>query len=394
MAAVVHAHGDVGDVLPAEPGLRLSVQAALRALDAPRALPSTRLDGVLLRGDAGIDPQGTQLEHATLAAAWRLHPDWGVYAAAGAHDEDPVHMESLWVQWRRDADAGHVWLLTAGRQSLSAGPVLTAAGHIGRFALVPLAQRAAFDHGRADDGVQAGWRGTAADADLSVDLGVWRAAAFPGSAHGGQARPGLSAHGGASWGGWSADVAWLEVEPRARAASTSPAVGHSHGSPACDARFTEVICFGGRSRLLGASLRWSGADAPARLPLTLTAAGWLRHERGILESGNGLADYRGRTEGGWLEAEWRWHERGALGLRYERLDARHRIHGAGATILALEARLRQVRPATRGALQLRWDAGPNLSVALESGEENVAGQRVRFSALRLVLAADWSMAGR
>lgn len=379
------AHGEVGDLLPADPGLVLSTQAALRALDARRPLGSTRLDGVLLRGDAGIDPEGLQLEHGQLAAAWRLTPAWGAYAAVGAHGKDPVRSEAVWLQWRHDATNGQAWLLTAGRQSPTLGPVLGAQAHIGDHGLVPLAHRAAWDHGHGDDGLQLGWRAEAGPAELALDLGVWRGRRFPGSAHGGQDRPGASLHAGARWQAWSADLAWLRFDPRARGASTSPALGHSHGTPVCDERFTEVICFGGRTQLLGGSLRWAGAESAARLPVTLTAAGWWRQEQGRLESANGLADYRGRSAGGWLDAAWQWHPRASLAWRHERLDMHHRLDGLGATVLAQEARLQHARPARRDTLQLAWQATPWARLSAEGGEETVAGQRSAFAALRLVI---------
>lgn len=390
-AANVQAHGEVGDVLPTEPGLRVVTQAAVRAVQTHHTLPSTRMDGVLLRGDAGIDPDGLQLQHATLAAAWRLAPHWGAYAAAGAHGQDPVHVEAAWLQWRRDGDAGQAWLITAGRQSLSMGPVLAEAGPLGPYALMPLAHRAAFDDAVADDGVQGGWRAEAGTAGLALDLGIWRGHRFPGGDQGGSRKPGLSLHAGAAWQAWAADLVWLQQHPQARAANTSPALGHSHGAPACDSRFTEVICFDGRAQLLGGSLRWAGAETRAQLPITLTAAGWWRRDDGTLESANGLAEYRGRTRGGWLDAAWHWHTRATLGWRHERLATHHRLHGPGAALLALEARMQHASPGRRDTLQLAWQPWPWARFSIEGGQETVAGQRQRFAALRLLLSHDWLM---
>ena len=383
-------HGEVGDVLPMEPGLRVSAQAALRAVDSPGTLPSARMDGVLIRGDAGPDPVGLRLEHATVAAAWRINPQWGVHAAAGAHDQDPAHVEAAWIQWRRDGEAGQAWLLTAGRQRMSLGPVLGDEGHIGPYGLVPLAQRAAFDHALADDGMQFGWRAPTGAADLALDLGIWRGQRFPGAEHGGSRSPGISLHAGASWQAWSADVAWLRVQPKARGASTSPAAGHSHGSPVCDPLFTEVACFGGRAQVMGGSLRWTGAESASRLPLNLTMGGWRRHERGVLESGNGQADYRGLTAGSWFDADWLWHARWSLGWRHERLSVRHRLNGSGAGLLAQESRLQHAGPWRRDTLQLTWQARAWARLSLAGGEETATGQRTRFTVLRLVLGGDWN----
>jgi hypothetical protein len=384
------AHGEAADPLPAEPGLQVSAQAAVRALGARQSLGSTRMDGVLLRGDAGIDPEGLQLEHAALGAAWRLTPNWGAYLAGGAHGEDPVHVEAAWLQWRHDTAGGQAWLITAGRQSLSAGPVLGAEGAIGPYSLVPLSHRATFDHPGADDGVQLGWRGEAGSADVALDLGVWRGQRFPGSDHGGSKAPGLSLHGGVAWQAWSADAVWLQLRPRARGANTSPALGHSHGSPVCDAGFTDVICFGGRAQVLGGSLRWEGAKASSPWPLTLTFAGWWREDDGTLESSNGLADYRGRTRGGWFDAAWQWHPAWSLGLRLERLEVQHHLHGPGAGLLALEARLQHAKPGHRSTLQVVWQPRPWAMLSIEGGHEEVAGQRTPYATLRLVLTGGWS----
>ncbi len=384
------AHGEVGDMLPVEPGLKLSAQAAVRALGARDSLGSTRMDGVLLRGDAGTDPEGLQLEHATLGAAWRLTPNWGAYLAAGAHGKDPVYIEAAWLQWRHDAAGGQAWLVTAGRQSMSMGKVLGAEETIGPYSLAPLGYRAAFDHPGADDGVQLGWRGEAGSADLALDIGVWRGLRFPGSKHGGSTAPGLSLHGGAAWQAWAADAVWLQLRPEARGANTSPALGHSHGSPVCDANFTDVICFGGRAQVLGGSLRWDGAEAASRLPLTLTIAGWWRQDDGTLESANGLADYSGRTRGGWLDAAWQWQPGWRLGLRLDRMSVQHRLHGPGASLLAQEARLQYAQPGRRDTLQLAWQPRSWAILSIEGGNEDVAGQRTPYAAVRLVLSGAWS----
>jgi hypothetical protein len=387
------AHGEAGDPLPPTPGVSVSAAVALRALNAQPRLGSTRMDGVLLRGDAGADPDGTQLEHGVLAAAWRIDTRWGAYAALGAHGSEPLVLEAAWLQWRHDDEQGAIWTVNAGRQATALGPVLMAEMHIGAYGLMPLAQRAAFDHHQGDDGLQAGWRHPVGGATLALDLGLWRGRSFPGSPSGGKHGPAWSLHAGANARAWSADAVWLQVRPRARAASTSPAVGHSHGSPRCDERFTEVICFAGRADLLGASLRWSGRDAEPRWPVTLTAAGWWRRDRGTLESANGLADYRGRSVGGWLDAEWHLRPEWSLGWRGEWLDAAHWLQGDGAQTLAREARLHYAQPGRRHALQVAWQVRPWARVALEGGEEQVAGQRAQFVALRLVLSQSWSVDG-
>lgn len=383
------AHGDPGDVLPPQPGLSLSVDLALRALHSRRTLPSTRLDGVLLKGDAGTDPEGLQLQHGAAAAAWRLTDAWGAYAALGAHGKDPARLEAAWLQWRHDAPTGSAWLVTAGRQAPAVGPVLAAERDAGSFALPALAQRAAWDHHGGDDAVQVGWRSAPGNIDLALDAGLWRGRLFPGGRHGGSSHLGTSLHAGATWQGWSLDAAWMRLHPRARGASTSPAAGHSHGSPQCDARLFNVICFAGRADVLGGSLRWNGADSASGWPLELSVAGWWRQDKGSLESANGMAAYTGRSAGAWADALWQWRPAISLLWRHERLQPRHRLEGSGARLLAAEARLQHAASSRRDTLRLAWQARPGVQLSLEVGEERVAGRREGFAALRAVFSGNW-----
>ena len=384
VAADVRAHGEADDPLPAEPGMSWDAAAALRSLKADKTLPSTRLDGYLLMGDAGMDPDGTELEHGAVGVAARFNDTWGARLVIGKHGSEAAETEEAWVQARHDADNGDVWRLNAGRQRPAMGAVLAGAGHFDRFGLVPLAQRAATDHHWVDDGLQLGWRRDDASR-WSVDLGLWRGQGFPGSADGG-AVPSL--HLGWGQGPWQADALWAGFRPQGRGATVSTTVGHSHGAPVCEASFTEVICFGGDSDLLAGSLRWSGQTAASALPLTLTAAGWLRQDRGTLESANGLADYTGRTRGGWLEAVWHFAPQWELGWRGERLTASHALHGPGASLLATEARFDRYEPVTRHALMLGSQLAPWARWTLEVGRESAVGTSAGYAALRLLLQAD------
>ncbi|HRD95347.1 MAG TPA: hypothetical protein PLA97_02965, partial [Rubrivivax sp.] len=96
----------------------------------------------------------------------------------------------------------------------------------------------------------------------------------------------------------------------------------------------------------------------------------------------------GRTRGGWLDLAWQWHASATLGWRHERLAVHHRLQGPGAGLLALEARLQHASPGRRDTLQLGWQPWPWVRIGIEGGQETVAGQRERFTALRLVLQHD------
>lgn len=385
----VQAHGEVDDALPPEPGITWDAAAALRSLKADKTLPSTRLDGYLLKGDAGMDPEGTQLEHGALGLAARLNDTWGARLVIGKHGSEAAEAEEAWVQARHDADNGDVWRLNAGRQRPAMGAALAGAGHFDHFGLMPLAQRAATDHHWLDDGLQLAWRREAA-ANWAVDLGLWRGQGFPGSAKGATAP---SLHLGWGQGPWQADVLWAGFRPQGRGATVSTTAGHSHGAPVCDASFTEVICFSGDSTLAAASLRWSGPAAQNPWPFTLTAAGWLRQDSGTLESANGLADYTGRNRGGWLEAVWQVKPALQLGWRAESLSASHGLHGAGAALLASEARLNRYAPARRNAVILSYRLADGVELRAETGRESVVGQSVGYAALRLVLQTGGTFAG-
>lgn len=390
VAADARAHGEADDPLPAEPGLRWDAAAVLRTLRAHRTLPSTRLEGHLLQGDAGMDPDGTQLEHGAIGLAARWSDTWGARLVIGRHGDEAASTEEAWVQARHDAPNGDVWRLSAGRQRPAMGAVLAGAGHFDRFGLMPLAQRAAVDQHWVEDGPQLSWRSEGV-ATWAVDLGLWRGRHFPGSAAGATAP---SLHLGWGQGPWQADALWTGLRPQGRGATVSTTAGHSHGAPVCDAGFTEVICFGGDSDLLAGSLRWSGQTADAPMPLTLTAAGWLRQDRGTLESANGLADYTGRTRGGWLEAVWHVRPQWELGWRGERLVASHTLRGAGATLLAQEARFDRYQPLTRHALMLGSSLTPWARWTLELGREWAGSASCGYAALRLRLQTDGVFSAR
>ena len=195
-----------------------------------------------------------------------------------------------------------------------------------------------------------------------------------------------SLHLGWGQGPWQADALWVGFRPQGRGATVSSTAGHTHAARVCDARLIEVICFDGDSDLLSGSLRWSGQTAVSPLPLTLTAAGWLRQDRGTLESANGLADYTGRTRGGWLEAVWHFRPQWELGWRGERLSATHDLRGAGASLLAQEARFDRYQPVTRNVAMLGWQPTAWARLHLEAGEEAAGGQRTPYVSFRLLLS--------
>ena len=370
------AHGEAEESLPEEIGLRLGAAAAVSALHASKDLPSRRMPGFLLNGSPAEDRRHGQLEHGLIEAGVRINPQWGMYLGAGKHGSSAPHFEGAWVQWQPAPD----WRLVAGRQKPALGPVWSGAGHMDRFALMPLAKQAAFLGDWIEDGVQAGWRRPVGSGDLGAELGVWRGQSWPGG-FGGPAA--VSAHVQWSQGDWTLDGFALHAAPRRRGTQiTLTGADHSHGAADCDAALTQVVCFNGKVLVAGASARWLSHDWPVS-----ASAAWLwRREWGELASRNGSGDHRSATLGGWIEGAWIFLPRWELGLRLEHLRARQRLTGPGAALVADELGWAAYRPARRAAVSLGWQPTDAVTLRLEAGTESVGGQRARFAALRVLMA--------
>jgi hypothetical protein len=400
--ACVHAHGEADGDAPA-PGWQITT--ALRQLHADTTLPSQALSGYLLRGDAGIDPRGRQLEHGALAATVQAFDGWLLHGELSRHGADPAHIEAAWAGRSAGTLAGQPLSLRIGRQMPAMGALWTTAGHVDRFGLMPLAKHASTDGDWIDDGAQLSWRPALHTPmgmlDQQVDVSLWQGHSFPGS----RDTAGVpSLHWGATLdsasGQWQVDAFASRAQVDARGARLKlNGRGHSHIAPVCDASLSNVVCFSGRSVLAGWSLQWSGEGLanPVLAPLSLSAGVLQRRERGELSSVNGQVDDHSVTTGQLLQAWWAGPV--ALGWRSERLMARHTLTGAGAGAVAQDAGLTGYAPISRQALALAWplpahwlgwvrqgpigEAGARLSV--ETGKERQGSQTARFTTLRLVL---------
>lgn len=366
MVGSAHAHGEADDALPPDPGVRLSAAAALSRVHASTELPSQRLRGFLLQGDAGTDRRDHALEHATLGAAIRMNEALGAVLTLGKHGADAAHVEAAWLQWRRDGEDDTAWWLSAGRQAPALGAVATSAGHMDCFALMPLAKQASFNGDWIDDGLQATWTKDNAQGRWRADVGLWRGRVFPG---GQGASPVPSLHLGWSQGPWAVDGWAVRFAPDGRGSRINSPAGHSHTQPDCSRISKDTVCFKGHSTVLGASAVWRGAESSTRLPFTLSAAGWWRDDRGGLTSANGAVNHTAKVVGGWAQALWDVHPQWQIGTRLERLGARQRLQGAGATLVAADTALNAYTPVTRMAGLLNWQAHPRVQVGLELGQE-------------------------
>lgn len=383
LASQASAHGDAASAVPDEPGARIGLAAAVSQINASQLLPSARLAGYLLQGDPGVDRRGFGLEHAVIDGGWRFNETWGASLAIGKHDSDKAHVEAAWLQARRRTGYGD-WQLTAGRQRPELGPVVTPAGHLDRFAMVPLAKRMAVNDDWVDDGAQLGWRSAGAgDVQWSADAGVWKGQVFPGSA---SASAAPSLHLGASRGDWRLDGFAARFSPQGRGAQVSGVNGaHSHSAPLCDAALRQVICLDGASHVAGASVRWDSHQ----WPLSVSAAGLLRRDSGALYSANGSAQYRGDNRGGWVDAVWRFHPRAEAGMRTERIQASHHLTGPGASLLSTEAGFNAYGPIRRSSLMLGYSLNDSMDLRMETGRETARGAAARFTLIRLVVKTDF-----
>ena len=383
------AHTDDKEAIPDEPGGRVGLAAAVRGLRASDALPSQGLPGYLLLGDPGVDHRGTELEHGVAQLGYRFTREFGVELAVGAHGSDPAHIEAAWLQGRGTADAVD-WTLGAGRRTPSQGPVMTYAGHLDQFGLMPLAKQAVTNGDWIANGSELGLKGHADAVDWTADLGVWSGSTFPGST-GSPAAPAmhLGAGGDVAGGDLTADGFVALFRPSGRGSRISSTTGgHTHTAPTCDASLNQVVCFDGHSRIGGVSVQWQGRD----WPLALSGAVMWRQEDGSLESRNGLGQYSSRIHGDWLQGIWRWAPQWKVGARVERLSATQSLIGPGALLLASEAGLDGYSPQRRATAMLGFNHDSWLGVHLEGGRE-VAGQKtVRFVALRLLLWWDHGFA--
>ena len=371
--------------IPATPGLQINTAAAVGYRHADQPVPAPRLTGVLGLGDTPADQRGWALEHGTLGAGVRLTPLLGATITFGKHGSERAHTEAAWVEVRSSAESD--FTLGAGRNRIPLGPVIGNAGHLDRFGQMPLIKRAAFNGDWIEDGVNLSWRPHPEGAFewlQGIDAGLWRARRFPGSENAAWAPTVRARAAGAAWGNagdWEADAFYSRLEPQGRGAYVQRSnSGHIHTAPQCSASLRDITCFDGAVDLLGASASWATPLPGVRL----TAAGVLRNERGNLYSQNGDTRYKGRTNGGWLEALWQPTVQWDVGVRQEWLRSTHSLDGPGATPVAADASLLPNDPSRRFTAMLGWRPRAGWLLALEAGRERVAGKANTVMALRVL----------
>jgi hypothetical protein len=383
---LAHAHEDEHLALPGQPGWRVGGGLALDVAAAQDPWPVARHEGVLLTGQTARDRRNElSLEHVAVGAAARFTPWLAAQLDLGLHDRDQAHVEVARVEASWNA-----WRLRAGRQSPSLGGVVDGAGHFDSFAQAPLAKQAVFNETWIDDGLSLQWQQPAERGLQALELGAWRARAFPAGPHGPVA-PSLKAT--AVWDHWTAHLfgAWLQPQGRGAAAVSKGTVGHSHGVPDCRLSVANRVCFDGQAQVYGASL--SGASDDERW--AYSAAGLWRRERGALYTQTGTAHYEGDTAGLWADVSLRWRPDLTVALRAERLALQHSLNGPGASLVATAAGLSAAPAVHRLALALGSTRLQPVTLWLETGAEQTSGAPAQpYVVLRAVWQAPQWLGGK
>ncbi|WP_130481207.1 hypothetical protein [Sphaerotilus mobilis] len=380
------AHDLSQDPVPAAAGWRLGAAAAVTALetDGDTAWPTSRWSGLPGSGSSPDDRRGLGLEHATIDLAAAVMPQagtrLGLVLAAGQHGTGQVHTEAARIEARTDLGLDRL-SLQFGRDRVPLGAALTSAGHFDRHAQPPVIKRVALDGDWFADGLNLRWQRGVSEGLQSVDLGLWRSRSWPGAASAGWT-PALHLEG--NWDTWRADLAVARLKPRGRGIPlASASTVHNHDTPDCRLSTVNLVCFDGRTDLLGASLMWD----PHEEPWTVTLAGLIQRDRGQLTSSLGQAEVRSLTRGGWIDLQWQIDEPWLAGLRLEQAQARHELSGPGASRVAVDAGLTPNTPVRRAAASLSWSPTRDWTLGAEAGTESSSRPDVRWVGLRAMWAS-------
>ncbi len=386
------AHDLSQDPLPAGAGWRLGAAAAVTAIEpsGDAAWPAARWGGLPGSGQAPEERRGLGLEHATVDFAAAVKPDattrLGAVLALGRHGSGPAHTEAARIEARTDLGLDRL-SLQLGRDRVPLGAALTSAGHFDRQAQTPVIKRVALDGDWIADGLNLRWQRGVTHGLQGVDLGLWRTRTWPGAAAAGWS-PALHLEG--SWDVWRADLALARLRPEGRGIPvTGASAVHSHDTPDCRVSTVNLVCFDGRTDLLGASLMWDPHDQP----WTVTLAGLLQRDRGRLASSLGQAEVRSLTRGGWVDLQWQINAPWLASLRLERAQADHQLTGPGASRVATDAGLSANTPVQRLSAALNGALLPDWTFGIEAGTESSSQPTTHWIGLRAV----WSrrdLAGR
>jgi hypothetical protein len=380
------AHDLGADPLPGVPGWRIGAAVVAATTDASATWPAPRWPGFPGSGQTPGERNGLALEHATVDAAVSWGDRLGAHLAVGQHGTDSPHTEAarLESRWRLGLDT---WALQLGRDRVPLGTVMNGAGHFDRLAQPPLIKRFVLDGDWLADGLNLRWQRGATQGLQTADLGLWRVRSYPGG-QAGRLAPALHLEG--AWGEIGADVFAASLAPRSRGIATASVAGsHTHDQPDCSASLVGVACFDGRTRLLGASASWD----PHTLPWRVTIAALAQLDRGELYASGGRADYRGLTQGGWLDVVWQAAPRWSAIARLERSVAQHTLSGPGAGSVSDAAGLSGNQPARRASGAIEYAPANRWRLGLEVGTESGSLPANRWIGLRAAWSAPELLGG-
>jgi hypothetical protein len=208
----------------------------------------------------------------------------------------------------------------AGRFLSSVGYLNEVHAHAWDFADLPLAYQAFLGGQLRQDGVQLKWL---APTDLFLEFGAEAGSgdAFPGTSDGGNGFGAYSLYGhvGGDLGdsiGWRAGLSWIDTTATERAYDDTDALG----TPVVNAYTGDSHTW-----IVDATLKWAPGGDARRRSLELQAEYLQREEDGRLAfdlAGDALdGRYRGRQDGWYAQAVYRFAPRWRAGIRYDALDS-------------------------------------------------------------------------
>lgn len=302
-----------------------------RYLDSRQDYPLARLPNALESAAQQAYQTGTALDYADIGLQVRWTDDLTTLVKGSYHGADQGNefaFEQVWLKYNHDFADDSELILRLGRQNVALGRQNLEHSHNWQMGVTPLVMRAAVAGGWLDDGLDVSWQ--------HADGWYAGAGAFKGDAFPGVKNPGADAatvrlgwRPGAA--DWQLSAARFQVDGRLSEQATQ--AGHSHSQNACLQPGPGQVCFNGDSDVLVLA----ASQPVGQTRLILSGEAWLKRESGALASLSGQVDYRGVITGGWLNAAYAFSPQWTGLVRWEGLQAEHRLSGANAALLAQEA---------------------------------------------------------
>lgn len=352
------------------------------SLHADAPYPLARLPGVLEAGSPRADERRDGLDYAEIALRTRFSEHLrGMLKMAHHGGRDARNeTEEAWLEGRVELRQDHRLPVKGGRQLIPLGLLNPIHMHAWDFGIAPLALRGSINESWRADGLRADWTHPAG---WSAGVGAWRNQGFPGADAGGFKL--ISARLG--WADPSdrlrLEAGYANTHADGRALIASGLAGHTHSVPSCSRIANDRVCFFGTAQLAVLAARWEAPESS----WWVGAEWWAKREDGRLDSINGMPDYTGTLNGGWLDAGLRPAEGWETILRLERTVARHDLVGANAGMIAAQAGIADSGHALRsiGAV-IQWRPASGQRLAAEWHREQGGGLSNNIYLLRYQMA--------